>query len=253
LWYATSEHLRIGHHHYRDVRLDDFIRGLIDRNLKVRRTPIAKRTNPFAEVDMGTGSSQTTSPRVFARLNRLLAENRETTVIADVGDSLFGAMDLEMHRETEFLSPAYYASMGFSVPAAVGAGLANPGARVLVIVGDGAFQMTGMELSTIARHGLNPIVVVLNNHGYTTERLLLEGDFNDVHGWAFHKIPDVLGTGLGIEIRTMAELESGLARALANTSSFSLLNIHLDPLDHSPALDRLASKLSTIVDKKAEE
>ena len=96
------------------------------------------------------------------------------TVIADIGDSLFGAADLEMHRQTEFLSPAYYTSMGFGVPAAVGAGMANPEAD-LVVVGDGAFQMTGMEISTIARYGLNPIVVVLNNHGYTTERFLLTG------------------------------------------------------------------------------
>ena len=123
-------------------------------------------------------------------------------VIADIGDSLFGAADLSMSRRTEFISPAYYTSMGFAVPAAVGAGMANPGLRPLVIVGDGAFQMTGMELSTIARHGLNPIVVVLNNHGYTTERFLLEGSFNDIHDWAFHKIPEVLGAGLGLEVRT---------------------------------------------------
>ncbi len=66
-----------------------------------------------------------------------------------------------------------------------------------MIVGDGAFQMTGMELSTIARHGLNPIVVVLNNHGYTTERFLLEGPFNDIQNWAYHKVPEVVGAGIG--------------------------------------------------------
>ena len=116
-----------------------------------------------------------TSALLFARLNRMLAGSPGMTVIADIGDSLFGAADLEMHRQTEFLSPAYYTSMGFGVPAAVGASMANPGARILVVVGDGAFQMTGMEISTIARYGLNPIVVVLNNHGYTTERFLLDG------------------------------------------------------------------------------
>ena len=66
-----------------------------------------------------------------------------------------------------------------------------------------------MELSTIARHGLNPIVVVLNNHGYTTERFLLEGPFNDIHDWAYHQIPEVLGAGLGLEIRTVGELDAG--------------------------------------------
>ena len=104
-----------------------------------------------------------------------------------------------------------------------------------------------MELSTIARHGLNPIVVVLNNHGYTTERFLLEGPFNDIHDWAYHKVPDVVGAGLGLEVRTVGELDAALEAAMANTGSFSLINVHLDPYDRSPALERLAQKLSQIV------
>jgi indolepyruvate decarboxylase len=128
--------------------------------------------------------------------------------------------------------------------------MANPSARILVVVGDGAFQMTGMELSTIARHGLNPIVVILNNHGYTTERFLLEGPFNEIHNWAYHRIPEVLGTGLGLEIRTIKELDSALSKAFANTASFSLLNVHLDPYDRSPALERLANRLSKLVDRR---
>src|SRR5207248_425514 len=108
-------------------------------------------------------------------------------------------------------------------------------------------QMTGLELSTIARYGLNPIIVVLNNHGYTTERFLLEGTFNDIQDWAYHKVPDLLGVGLGLEVRTVAELDTGLRVALDNPSSFSLPNVHLNPYDRSPALERLASRLSKIV------
>jgi indolepyruvate decarboxylase len=94
---------------------------------------------------------------------------------------------------------------------------------------------------------LNPIVVVLNNHGYTTERFLLEGPFNDIHNWAYHKVTAVVGAGLGLEVRTVGELDSALKAAQANTGSFSLINIHLDPYDRSPALERLAQKLSQIV------
>jgi indolepyruvate decarboxylase len=248
---ATSENLRIRHHHYRDVRLDDFLSGLIERKLVLNRTPIPHRSSPFAESMIAEPHCPIRCAHLFARLNQMLSHHPEMTVIADIGDSLFGAADLEMHRQTEFLSPAYYTSMGFGVPAAVGASMANPAARILVVVGDGAFQMTGMELSTVARYGLNPIVVVLNNHGYTTERFLLEGPFNDIHEWAFHRIPDVLGAGLGMEIRTVEELSCALERALANTSSFSLLNVHLDPYDRSPALDRLTSRLSKIVDTRS--
>jgi indolepyruvate decarboxylase len=244
---ATSEDLRIKRHHYCDVRLDDFIRGLIARKLKVTRTPVPARSKPFAAIETAAPGDRLTSALLFGRLNQMLAEHTDMTVIADIGDSLFGAADMEMHRHTEFLSPAYYTSMGFGVPAAVGASMANPEARILVIVGDGAFQMTGMEISTIARHGLNPIVVVLNNHGYTTERFLLDGSFNEIQDWAYHKVPDVVGAGLGIEVRTVGELDTGLQAALENVTSFSLLNVHIDPYDRSPALDRLAQRLSKIV------
>ena len=242
---ATSEDLRIRHHHYSEVRLDDFVRGLRARRLSPARVPVPFRPPLGSSPWVADPAAPVTSSRLFARLNRMLDDRM--TVIADIGDSLFGAADMAMSRRTEFLSPAYYTSMGFAVPAALGVGMASPDSRVLVIVGDGAFQMTGMELSSIARYGLNPIVVVLNNHGYTTERFLLDGPFNDIHEWAFHKIPEVLGTGLGLEVRTEGELDAALEAAKANTSSFSLLNVHLDRFDRSPALERLASRLSGMV------
>ena len=238
---ATSEDLQIRYHHYRDVRLDDFIRGLRERKLRLADPVVPVRTDR----DDGLAPDPNrpmTSARMFSKLNTIL--NEDMVVIADIGDALFGSADMVMTRRTEFISPAYYTSMGFGVPAALGAAIANRSARPLVIVGDGAFQMTGMELSTIVRHGLNPIVVVMNNKGYTTERFLLEGAFNDIHNWAYHKLPEVFGAGLGIEVHTEGDLADALDRALANSSSFTLLNVHLDPMDRSPALDRLAQKLS---------
>lgn len=239
---ATSEDLRIRHHHYRDVRLDDFLRGLRARGLKVSAPPIPERDRrPDTPWKPQVGAPMT-SARLFAKLNNLLDDRM--MVIADIGDSLFGSAELQIGRRTEYISPAYYTSMGFAIPATVGAGIANRDLRPLVIVGDGAFQMTGMELSTVVRQGLNPIVIVMNNKGYTTERFLLEGPFNDILNWAYHRIPEVLGSGLGLEVRSEDELESALQEAMANTQSFSLLNVHLDPLDRSPALERLAEKLA---------
>jgi indolepyruvate decarboxylase len=165
-------------------------------------------------------------------------------VIADPGDSLFGALDLTSRKQTEFLSPAFYTTMGFAVPGAIGVQCANPRLRPLVLVGDGAFQMTGMELTTAVRQGLNPIVVVLNNRGYGTERLLLEGSFNDVWSWQYHRLPDLLGAGHGFEVVTETDLERAMQAALANRDSFSLLNVHLEPNDLSPALQRLTELLA---------
>lgn len=242
---ATSEDLRIRHHHYTGVRLDDFIRALAERQLTVARTPVLPRPDLYMQPWIADGDAPVTTRRLFARLNHML--NDDTVVIADIGDALFGSSDLTIGRRTEYLCPAYYTSMGFAVPAAVGVGVANPGLRSLVLVGDGAFQMTGTELSTIARQKLHPIVIVLNNHGYTTERFLLDGPFNDILDWKYHKLPELLGSGLGLEVRTEGELDQALDRAVANTESFTLLNVHLDRMDRSPALERLAAKLSKLV------
>ena len=165
-------------------------------------------------------------------------------VICDVGDALFGAIDLFIQHRTEFLGPAYYASMGFAVPAGIGAQLANPRLRPLVLVGDGAFQMTGIELSTAVRYHLNPIVIVLNNRGYGTERHIQDGPYNDVQAWNYHQLPEIFGEGRGFLVRTEGELDSALAAAAEHTSSFCLLEVMLDPLDRSPALERLTKRLA---------
>ena len=113
-----------------------------------------------------------------------------------------------------------------------------------MFVGDGAFQMTGQELSTIARYGLNPIAFVLNNQGFTTERYIHDGPYNDVHEWAYHLWPQVVRKGWGGEVRTEGELEEALATAKTNTHSFSVINVHLDKWDRSHALQRLGKRLS---------
>jgi indolepyruvate decarboxylase len=134
--------------------------------------------------------------------------------------------------------------LGYAVPAAIGLQLANPQLRPLVLVGDGAFQMTGLELSTAARFGLNPIVIVLNNGGYVTERFILDGPFNDITSWDYHRLPDVLGSGRGFVVETVEQLDAALAAARAHTQSFYLLDVRLDPRDISPALRRLTERLA---------
>jgi len=134
--------------------------------------------------------------------------------------------------------------MGFGVPASIGAQVASPALRPLVLVGDGDFQMTGLELSTAARLGLNPIVVVLNNHGYGAERPIQDGHFNDIPNGAFSRVPELLGAGWGFAAHTVGDLRKALDASLANTDSFSIIDVDLGPHDISPALQRLGARLS---------
>ena len=238
---ATSEKLSIRYHSYEEVRFKDFVRGLLRAKWKKRRLPEFTSPEAGALAQAKTSPGQLTVRRLFQRLNGFLTE--DMVVVADVGDALFGAADLYIRHRTEFLGPAYYASMGFAVPAGIGAQFANPKLRPLILVGDGAFQMTGMELATAARYHLNPIVLVLNNRGYGTERHMQDGPYNDVWNWRYDRLPDVLGAGRGFLVRTDEELVHALKEAKAHTGSFCLLEIQLGQSDRSPALQRLAERL----------
>jgi len=239
--YATSEKLSISYHNYDNVHLKDFLQGLIDAdiNRRVRKDiPSPKVPQIFTAVR----GQKITVQRLFQRLNAFLTN--KIIVIADVGDALYGGIDLVIHKGTEFLCPAYYASLGFAVPASIGAQLANPSLRPLVLVGDGAFQMTGMELSAAARFHLNPIVVVLNNSGYGTERAMLDGPFNDLQQWQYSRIPEVIGAGRGFVVETEEQLDEALLAAQEYTEDFCILDVRLDPNDRSPALQRMTSSLA---------
>jgi indolepyruvate decarboxylase len=244
--YATSEQLRIRHHHFHDVRLDDFIAGLVARS-PIPKNPPPAPTDWVPELFELKAEEKITITRMVERLDEQLVD--DTIVIADIGDALFASTELTTRGRTEFISPAYYTSMGFAVPAALGASIASPTSRVVAIVGDGAFQMTGMELSNLVARGIPAIVIVLNNGGYGTERLLHPGDykFNDIHSWKYHELPKVLGGGTGYEVFTEGDFDAALSQAWNDKSGPSLLHVHLSESDSSPALDRLGEKMQEAV------
>lgn len=239
--YATSERISIRRHVYEGVPFTRFVQAVLDARLRRRPAPaIPKPESPWGPLP--PPDSRITVRALFQMLNEFITQ--DMVVIADIGDSLFGAADLTIRQRTEFISPAYYTSMGFAVPASIGAQLANPALRPVVLVGDGAFQMTGLELSTTARLGLNPIILVLNNHGYGTERQIGDGPFNDITNWSFSKVPEVLNCGWGFAVRTVADLRKALQASLANEDTFSIIEVDVDKYDTSPALERLGKRLS---------
>ncbi|MGD0716706.1 MAG: thiamine pyrophosphate-dependent enzyme [Halobacteriota archaeon] len=239
--YVTSEQCSIRYRTYARVGLNDFLEGLLTAPITPRIPRDFPHPRPIVPFVTKRGEKITVK-RLFERLNWALEDN--TVVIADVGDALFGGLDLITHRRTEFLSPGYYLSLGFAVPASIGAQLANPNLRPLVLVGDGAFQMTGIEVSTVARLGLNPIIVVLNNYGYATERPIQDGPFNDLQVWQYSRFPEIVGGGKGTVATTEDELDHALDAARAYTEGFTIIEVQLDPHDSSPALQRLAEGLA---------
>lgn len=232
---ADCQSVKIRHHSYDDIAFPEFVQALAQLKLKVRFPTnfpayITNKNKPFVPKQ-----KKITSDRFFQCLQKHLRP--EHIVVADIGDSLFGSINLMLEQDS-YVACAYFGSLGFATPGAVGAQIAAPQRRVIAIVGDGAFQMTSMELSTAVRYHLDPIIIVLNNHGYGTERPLLEGTYNDIVDWRYTEIPRVLGGGTGIRVTTEEECENALTTALETRGEFTLIEIVLDKTDFSPTMQR---------------
>lgn len=238
--HASQGEVVIRHHRYPQVYLYDFLPALaatLPRRQALLTCAAAKpKTEPFP-----VPGRPITIARLIERLDQALTP--DTIVVSDTGDCLCAAIELRVYDRTEFLASACYTATGFAVPAALGAQVALPDRRVLILVGDGAFQMTGTELTIHAAHGLNPIVIVFNNEGYNTERFLRDGPFNDISPWRFEYLCEVFGPLYGRAAGTEDEFEDALEQALATTDAPFIINVLLSRDDPSPAMRRLTEHL----------
>ncbi len=243
--HATDERLRISRHVFEKVGFAEYVHAITELSPKQLYEANYPRIATLPKASAGDDTDALTVSTLFARLAPLITA--KTVVIADPGDALFGAIDLPIKDGKDFLACGYYASLGFAVPAAIGVATADKTLRPIVLVGDGAFQMTGMELSVAVRYGYDPIVIVLNNDGYLTERLILEGEFNDITPWRYAKLPEVLGSGHGEVVHTNGEFSQALSNAIGRRGQFTLIEAKLARMDCSDALRRLGEAMHQLV------
>jgi indolepyruvate decarboxylase len=238
---CTVNELKVRNHLYPHVSFTDFCHTLFKTELTKRPQPVMPPKQELAHFVAKEATSLTTV-RLFEQVNSMLDESM--VVIADAGDSLLGALDLTaVHAHDTFLGPAFYLSMGFAIPVALGAKLAKPKMRPIVIVGDGAFQMSLSEISTMMQWKLNPIIFVLNNQGYTTERMILDGKFNDIRDWNYHQVTQLMGGGEGVKVTNETELSNAVRTALRSDKLY-VINCIVQPRDVSPALGRIGYALA---------
>jgi indolepyruvate decarboxylase len=248
---ATTEQLLVGYHNYADISFPDFLHALLSiRAVEKAKTHCSlrrfkfKHPNPHAEPKPLAKSELTdrlTMTDVIRILSLHLDEN--SCVISDVGDAIFGAIGIRTARRAEFIAPAYYLSMGFAVPASIGVSAAAPHLRPFVLVGDGAFQMTGTELSTAARLNQKPIVLILNNEGYGTMRKIRDGEFNVISQWNYGKITELIQGGDYSSASTKGELDGALRSALGSTQ-LRVIDVKLPRNSISPQLENMTTEMS---------
>ena len=156
-------------------------------------------------------------------------------VLADQGTSFYGMADHRLPQGVTFIGQPLWGSIGYTLPAALGAGLAEPDRRTVLLIGDGAAQLTIQELGTFSREGLSPVIVVVNNDGYTVERAI-HGEaapYNDIVSWSWTDIPNALGVAnhLAFRAHTYGELDDALAAAAQHKDRMVLVEAVLPRLE----------------------
>ena len=182
-----------------------------------------------------------TQRRFWHRLSGFLEEG--DIVLAEAGTALFGAAEMPLPAGATFICQLLWASIGYTLGALLGTGFAAAERRSILVIGDGALQLTAQELSTMLRHGLTPVIFVINNDGYTVERVIhgAEQAYNDVQPWSYHRLTDVLGgqSGLGVRVTTEGELEAALAHAAQVRDRLVLIEVVMDRMDCPDLLRKL--------------
>ena len=236
---ANIRSVKIKYHYYEQVYLPDFILGLAEK--------LTRRDPATLEIQSATGgcAHRYTEPyrpgtpkpltikRFFDRMSHYI-ENK-SIVIAETGVSLFSAAEMLMPEGATFIGQTFYGSIGYTVGATLGACMAAQDRPAMLFVGDGAFQVTCQDLSTMIRNHLKPIIFLINNDGYTIERVISDHAYNDIQPWQYHRLVEVFGGGMGLDVRTEGELEDALAKA-ATADGVVFIEIHTERLDCPEAL-----------------
>jgi indolepyruvate decarboxylase len=243
---ALDRRVTLGYHTYQPITLEALVDALLARSTGGRARPTI---NVHAEYPRGLMPDDTllTPTDIACGVNDMMDRFGAMPIAADMGDCLFTAMDI---AHTRLTAPGYYAGMGYGVPAGLGI-QATTGERPLILVGDGAFQMTGWELGNCRRYGWNPIVIVFNNASWEMLRVFQpESRFNDLDDWRFAEIAPLLG-GHGERVTTRRDLVAALDRASATADRFYLIEAMLKRGEMSQTLSRFVAGVKRLHGKPA--
>ena len=235
---AINRQVQVGYHSTPDIPLGALIDTLLAQvgATEHGRPPAPMPPERYPEA-LPADDAPVAPSDIAAAINDLFTQHGPLPIAADIGDCLFTAMEI---RNTELVAPGYYAGMGYGVPAGLGACVAA-GSRPLILVGDGAFQMTGFELGNCRRYGWDPIVIVFNNASWEMLRVFQpESAFNNLDDWRFAELAGPLG-GDGVRVATRRALVDALARAHATRGRFQLIEVMLQRGQTSDTLARFVA------------
>ncbi|XP_057950200.1 pyruvate decarboxylase 1-like [Malania oleifera] len=174
----------------------------------------------------------------------------ETAVIAETGDSWFNCQKLRLPKDCGYEFQMQYGSIGWSVGATLGYAQAVPDKRVIAFIGDGSFQVTAQDISTMIKSGQRNIIFLINNGGYTIEVEIHDGPYNVIKNWDYTGLVDAIHNGEGkcwtTKVHTEDELTDAIATATGpHKDSLCFIEILVHKDDTSKELLEWGSRVSS--------
>jgi len=239
---------RVGGARFYGVLLEDALQALQEVVSELGLNDQPTETSHFGVEPVEAGTGSLTQAEFWSAVQDWLPAG--TTVVADAGTSFYGALELAMPADTDLLGQAVWSSIGYTLPATLGASLGDPSKRVALFIGDGSAQLTIQELATILHRGLTPVVFLINNAGYTVERAIQSPNatYQDVTSWDWLAFPRAFGAenaAVTLQASTGEELLAALEVAAKHTDTLVLIEVLMDRMDTPTILAELAAGLAT--------
>jgi indolepyruvate decarboxylase len=232
---ARGHSVDIGDDNYQAVTLKEVLRGVIDAVPQVTNRPARQSAAGPATGARPDGSARLTQAAYWQALQGYLRPG--DVLLTDNGTS-YAIFGFRLPPDCTVVASVIWGSIGYSVGALLGTLTAAPQRRHLLFVGDGSFQETAQELSTMLRHDCKPVIFLINNGGYTIERGYIgkTAHYNDVATWAYAELPKVFRpdtTARSFVVKTVADLDKALS---APNDSLIFVESIMDPHDAPAAV-----------------
>lgn len=228
--WAVDRRVDVRFHSYLDVAVRDFVDVLLSQELRCHQEQVVYADN-LSDSPHPVGDTVRIS-EMLSEVNAFLTNHPDYLVMAEAGDMLFAGLDVRVPRQGNYLAQGFYASMGFAIPAALGAQI-GCGMRPLILCGDGGFQMTGPEISHAPIHQANPIVLLINNGGWQIFRPIADRpDLLSVPPWPYAQLAEAWG-GMGLKANSLSELRQALEAAHLS-KRFAIIDLKVGVDDLSP-------------------
>ncbi|MGE7873175.1 alpha-keto acid decarboxylase family protein [Bacillus paramycoides] len=222
--------------------LSDSIEHRNEENLEIK--PFISESSSITE-DFNPKVQMVTQKRFWQQMYHFLKEN--DVLIAEQGTPFFGSASIPLPNNTTYVGQPLWGSIGYTLPALLGTQLADLSRRNILIIGDGSFQLTVQELSTILRHNLKPIIFLINNNGYTVERAIHGPNqpYNDIQMWDYDKFPNVFGSeekSLTFKVKNETELVEVLSKITFNMDRLIFIEVVMSQGDQPELLAKLGKR-----------